>query len=32
VKQFAREKPVCTTVRADLLFGKHVEITVATQP
>jgi 2-iminobutanoate/2-iminopropanoate deaminase len=32
-KHFPREKPVRTTVRADLLFGMHVEITViAKQP
>jgi len=32
-KHFAREKPVRTTVRADLVAGMHVEITVvATQP
>jgi 2-iminobutanoate/2-iminopropanoate deaminase len=32
-KHFPREKPVRTIVRADLLFGMHVEITVvAKQP
>jgi 2-iminobutanoate/2-iminopropanoate deaminase len=32
-KHFPREKPVRTVVRGDLLFGKHVEITVvAKQP